>query len=309
MTRTTTTGATAVSDLHAGLGNAAVQRIAGGPATPAAAQTAGPAATGPATGGSGETAQGPQRPRIDQDTMVMMKQDVEEVVAAIRQRWVNEDDETKALRRVQKWASWDDAYRARTGYQGSDYLDKFLSSLKSRTYPQRTARAAWVEQWTNAYDELWHELEDDRLEAFKSLVAASKREGTGPGERMESAWSYVGKREAAGALGIIKAGGTTLGGLADTGLWAAGVQRPEGGVAGYLGAQFDELAKIALPKEVLEEHLDFGLFKLSSYDFAAAAGKIPYGLALGGALGKLGAVGQAITAGQTGSAHCPRCRS
>jgi hypothetical protein len=50
MTPTTATGSTAVSALHASLGNAAVQRMAGGPTTPAAAKTAGPAATGPTTG-------------------------------------------------------------------------------------------------------------------------------------------------------------------------------------------------------------------------------------------------------------------
>ena len=172
-----------------------------------------------------------------------MKEDVEAVVAATRQQWVDDDDEAEALARVQKWASWDDAYRASTGYAGSAlHLDKFLVLLKTRVYTHRTIGSAWVEQWTNAYDELWHELEDDRLESFKGLVARSKREGTAPGERLESAWSYVGKREAAGGLGIVKAGGTTLGGLADVALWATGVKGPEGGVAGYLGHQFDELA-------------------------------------------------------------------
>ena len=292
------TSPAALSDLHSKLGNAAVQKMAVEPTTLVPTQTVAPAAIGQTAGAPTVTAQDSQRPRIDQFTATVMKEDVEAVVAAIRQQWVDDDDEAEALARVQKWASWDDAYRASTGYAGSDYLDKFLVLLKTRVYTHRTIGSAWVEQWTNAYDELWHELEDDRLESFKGLVARSKREGTAPGERLESAWSYVGKREAAGALGIVKAGGTTLGGLADVALWATGVKGPEGGVAGYLSHQFDELADIALPDEVRHEQLDFGLFKLSAYDFGAAAGKVPYGLALGGALGKAGALGQAVNIGQ-----------
>lgn len=269
-----------------------------GSIAPTPAQPVTPAtSTGQPAGTASAASQGPQRPVIDRDIEAMMKEDVEEVVGALRQQWVDAEDEARALRRVQKWAMRDDDHRARTGYAGSDYLDRFLFLLKMRTYSQRTARAAWIEQWTSAYDALWYELEDERLETFKSLVARSKKQGTAAGERLESAWSFVGKREAMGGWGVLKGMGTTLAGLADLALWTQGIEIREGGVAGAVGRQFDETAKIISewtgvdPSEQL-----FGGFSL--YGFGTTGGKVIGGLTLAGAMPGGGA-GQVVGAAQT----------
>jgi hypothetical protein len=307
--------ARAVLQLQRQAGNQAVGRLLGSGQTlnrqPDNAANPGATAKGPVEMGGASasspmaavpgTAVGPGRPRIDRHVEAMMDEDVEEVRQALSRSWVGDDDEAKALRRVEKWVSYDDRYQASTGYQGSDHLDKFLAKLKMRTFTVSTVRTAWLDEWTNAYDLLWYELEDERKARFKELVARSRRQATsGPTlERLENVASFMGKREAAGAFGIVKAGGTMLGGMADMALSLGGVEGPKGGVAGYLGKQFDETAAILFEKEVLEEKLDFGAFKLSAYEFGATAGKVPYGLALGAGLGKAGMFGKMVAAGQT----------
>lgn len=237
----------------------------------------------------------PQRPVINDDALEMMDEDVDEVRAALTGAHVSDDEEALALRRVQKWDGWDAAYGERTGYHGSDYLDKFLFKLKMKTFT-----IGWNEEWTNAYDQMFHELEDERLQEFKQILAKSKKQGTsGPGsERMESLTSYIGKRELAAGMGIVKAGGQAVASVGDAVLWAGGIEGPTGGLAGAVGEKFDESADIVFNEWIGDRSIlgEKGPMGLNPYEFGGAWGKVPYGLALGGYLSELGAAGQAVNA-------------
>ncbi len=146
---------------------------------------------------------------------------------------------------------------------------------------------------------------------------ASKKQGSaGPqSQRMESAWSYVGKREAMGGVGILKAMGLAITGVVDTAIWfnwklyggtlretlkRVGVDIPENApqISKYVDKSYDETA--ALLAETMGVDAKEKLFAgMSAYEFGATAGKVPAALMLGGALSKAGAAGQAIGLTQT----------
>lgn len=257
------------------------------------------------------------RPTISPEVEASMNADVEFIVGKLKQQALWDDEERQVLQRIKKWSDEDQRYAQNTGYQGSDYLDKFIFHLKMRTYTRRTARSAWLEQWSSAFDDLWYEIEDKRLDEFKSIISRSKKQAAvGPStERMENAWSYVGKRELMGGTGILKAMGLAVTGVVDTAIWVqwkttgaplrsvlkmAGVEVPENSpqISKYIDKSFDESADFFAQK--LGVDLNEELFAgMSSYEFGATAGKVPAALMLGGALAKAGAAGQAIGIAQT----------
>jgi hypothetical protein len=258
-----------------------------------------------------------ERPTISPETESAMRADVERIVALLREQVMDASEEQQALDMVKRWARADDLQREQRGFEGSDHIDRFLFLLKMRVYSRRTARSAWVEQWSNAYDDLWHELEDTRLDEYKRVVARSKKHGSaGPeSKRMESAWSYVGKREAMGAVGILKAMGLAVTGVVDTSIWVswklyggtlrealkrAGVDIPENApqISKYVDKSFDETAAI-LAETMGVDVKEKLLAGMSSYEFGATAGKVPAALMLGGAMSQAGAAGQAIGLAQT----------
>jgi hypothetical protein len=257
----------------------------------------GPAAA-PAPDAPAVAAAGPAPPVIDRYVEEMMREDVEEVVDACR-----DDDAGKALRRVQKWHGRDENHRRRTGFEGTVHLDRFLAMLKRRTFTESGFRSLWVDQWTNAYDALWHLLEGGDLFEFMTIVSSSKREATkGPAfERMESVWSYVGKREALAGLGIVKGMSTTLAGIGDLGAWALGADLSGGGLSGQVASGFDEMAGAAAQEmgvDVKEE----ALLGLSAYSLGTTGGKVAMGLAVAGAAAQAGTAGQALGIVQTAKA-------
>jgi hypothetical protein len=102
----------------------------------------------------------------------MMDDDVDEVRNALTGNWVIDEDEARALRRVQKWAARDESYRVCTGDDGTDHMDKLLFLLKTRTVSVSGVRTAWVEQPRNVFGLYFDELDGARLAEFKRLVVA-----------------------------------------------------------------------------------------------------------------------------------------
>jgi hypothetical protein len=170
---------------------------------------------------AGETKQeAPQKPKVTNEDRDQMKADVEAIVAELRSSFFT--DEWKIVRLALKWDERDRLHRESTGYQGSDYLDRFLLDLKLRAYSRRTAGAAWVEQWGIVYDDVWHELGGQRLRTWKEVVARSRKQATdGPsGDTHENFWAKLSKQEAIGVWGILKGMGTAAAGTVDAGAWA-----------------------------------------------------------------------------------------
>ena len=136
---------------------------------------------------------GPLPPAISSGMLAIMRSDVDRIAAILKQQMILEADERAILAIVAKWAGADEHYRAISGYEGTDYLDRFLVQLKMQTYTRSTARSLWVEQTGLVFDDLWHELEGERLGEFRALLARSRRESTsGPTmERAPSAFDEV----------------------------------------------------------------------------------------------------------------------
>ncbi|MDQ0617407.1 hypothetical protein [Arthrobacter globiformis] len=215
----------------------------------------------------------------------MMQEDVDEARDALTGKWVSDEDETKALRRVEKWAARDESHRSRTGYDGTDYLDKFLLLLKTRIVSVSGVRTAGVEQMMNVFDLYHDELGGARLSEFKRLVALSRRQATSgrTSERPESALSFVSKREALGAMGMVKGLSTSAAGLVDLGAWALGVDVSGGGLAGEVAKGWDEMggaAADAMGVDVGEE----AVLGQSSFAVGDIGGKVIGALTTAGAL-------------------------
>ena len=235
-----------------------------------------------------------------------MKQDIEGIVPLLKSQVMPAADEYKALMPVKKWFLRDVQRRAQTNEESTDYLDHFLFLLKMRTFPRRTVRTGWVEEWSNAYDLMWREMEDDRLSLWKAFVAHSRKQGTGGPtmQQMESIWGYVGKRELIGLWGILKGMGTTLTGLLDMAIWVQwktsgaplaailgqhGVKCPPA-LTPFISKKFDETAKIIADGVGVD--LNEKLFGgMTTYSFATVGGKVVGTLTTAGATGGQGAFG------------------
>lgn len=260
-------------------GNRAVQRAVSAPAA--------------AAPGEGRASASPITPAVE----AQMRADVEQIVALLRQQWMNNTDERVAVSYLRKWDR-----------QGPAFLDRFVLLLQMRSFARRRARNAWIEQHALVYDDLWRDLEGDRLEEFKALVAKSKHHTAGPAlEQEESAWSYVGKREAIGFWGVLKGLGTTLTGAVDTAVWAYwrtsglplyvvlkkfGVKEESLYLTPFVSKSFDETADI-LSKELGVDKNEVLFAGIGTYQFGEAGGKV---------VGALTMAGATATAGQAGGA-------
>jgi hypothetical protein len=181
-------------------------------------------------------------------------------------------------------------------------------------FSRRTARSGWIEQWMNAYDTCWHELEGDNRTEFSALVARSGKHGTaGPEtEQEESLYSVLGKQEAMGVWGTLKGLGLTLSGVADVAIWAAWKQtgQPLGlileqygvkdaskapALTPYLSKNYDEVAKLMGDAMGVDPSKDQTLFGQSSYEIGEFGGKIVGALTMAGA--SVGTAGEAVMGG------------
>ena len=272
------------------------QQAAGNQAVATVIQRA-DAPAAPPSGAGPPALTSPRRPILDRHVLTMMEEDVDEVRDALTGKWISDEDEARALRRVQKWAARDESCRASTGYGGTDHLDKFLFLLKTRTVPVSGVRTAWVEQTTNVFDLYFDELDGARLLEFKRLVTSSRTQAAEgrTSERSESAWSFVGKREALGVMGMVKGLSTSAAGLADLGAWALGADVSGGGLAGEVGKGWDEMgaaAAGAMGVDINEE----AVLGQSSFAVGDIGGKVV------GALTTAGALSGASVASQAGVA-------
>jgi hypothetical protein len=228
---------------------------------------------------------GPARPDLNRHVVAMMQEDVEEARDALTGTVVSDEDEAKALRRVEKWAARDESHRARTGYDGTDYLDKFLLLLKTRVVSVSGFRTAGVEQMMNVFDLYHDELEGARLSEFKRLVALSRTQATSgrTSERPESALSFVAKREALGVMGAVKGLSTSAAGLVDLGAWALGADVSGGGLAGQVGKGWDEMGEAAADAMGVDSNEEAVLGQ-SSFAVGDIGGKVIGALTTAGAL-------------------------
>ena len=119
--------------------------------------------------------------------LAAMHDDVNTIVGYLQQQILPESDERAILAIIRGWANRDD-----TPGEGSRYLDAFLLQLKMRSYTRRTARSGWIEQHSLVFDDLWSELEDDRLEDFKGLLARANARGRGCGSSQSMVGSPTG---------------------------------------------------------------------------------------------------------------------
>lgn len=291
-----------------------LRQFRGRPAQPAPTASARPVAPvlrrapGEAPPESGKTRNGPpadalrRGDKLPPRDLAAMREDVNTIVGYLQQQILPESDERSILTIIRGWANRDD-----TPGEGSRYLDAFLLQLKTRGYTRRTARSGWVEQHSLVFDDLWSELEDDRLEEFKSLLARSQHQkADGPSEQQaESIYSFIGKREAIGLWGTLKGMGTTIvGGTVDTVIWATWKQtgEPLGKVLDQLGIKaeflkkapqitpfleknFDDTAKILGDTMAVDIHepVDLGITKIGTYELGTAGGKVVGGLTMAGA--------------------------
>ena len=109
------------------------------------------------------------------------------------------------------------------GGAGTPLLNEFIAMLRRWTFPRATARSGWIDTWVNAWDTLFYELEDERLEAFKAIVSQSGTPAVanGPeGADSENLFSTMGEQEAIGLLGTAKGLSTGAAGVLDLAGWA-----------------------------------------------------------------------------------------
>jgi hypothetical protein len=193
--------------LQRSAGNAAVTRYL---QRAAAATTPPPAETTP---GAGE-ASGVPSP----EDVAAMREDVDFIVAKLGEELLTASEEAQIVARLNRWDRLDEQHIAGSA-QGTPYVDKILLLLKTRSFPRATLSSMWQDQYVNAFDELWRELEDDRLISFSAIVARSQgQKAAGPASGpAENAWATIGKKEAMGMLGLVK--GLVMGatGLVDAG--------------------------------------------------------------------------------------------
>lgn len=278
-------------DADAAAGSVAAGRA---PAVPVIAGTPGaPAVQRQVVGARGQARE--RRAEIAPEVVQEMKQDVERIVGRLRQQVLLSSQEWEIVGLVRKWAAADASDRERTGHGRTDHLDRFLAELKRRVYSRSTARSGWVEQWATAYDDLWHELEDERLEAFKELVGTSRAQAsTGPeSQRTANLWGVLGKQEAIGLWGMLKGMGTGAAGLVDEGAWA---------VTKALRARGVDVADPASAAAWLEEQYDisgeemFGAEYKSGEKLILGMGAAEIGSAGGGIIWQLVMAGSGKTA-------------
>jgi hypothetical protein len=129
--------------------------------------------------------------------------DVEAIAGLLKQQALWASDERKIVAIFER-------------HQGTAGLPRLIAKLKRKVIVRATARSAWQDTWVNAWDTLFYELEDSRLEMFKSIVGASGPEGA----NSENFWSTLGEQEAIGMTGAVKGLSTGAASVVDLGSWA-----------------------------------------------------------------------------------------
>lgn len=244
-----------------------------------------------------------------------MREDIFKIRRILGYMHVSDSDESDMLDIVRKWseadAKADDATKHGMAAQynrrsDTPLYDEFIGMLHTMTYEYSSIGTAWVGQVTTIYDGLWEEMEGSHYQQLADLLNRSKLWGGRAGRatpKMESVWSYVGKREALGGLGIVNALGRGLTGLVDLGLWigykGAGGQGDAPSITPWLAKQQEKEANAlagALGVDLTKETTAFGM---DPYHFAVTFGMIPAGLMTAGAMAPLGEAGALITGAQT----------
>lgn len=207
--------------LQAGAGNAAVA------ATLARQAPASPGATAPV-------------PAVD----AQMDADVEAIAAKLKEQVLDAEDEQEVVGLIAKWAD-SDAVAAGHGHAPAGALDRFLTKLKLRPVTRATMRSAFVDTTVNAFDSLFHELEDDRLARFEALLARSSgykgaKPVSGPSENV---WATIGRQELIGMFGMMKGLSTGLAGVGDAAVW--GTVTSANTLLSPFGGKIEDPAKLA----------------------------------------------------------------
>lgn len=287
-----------VNDMQRTVGNRAVTRMLMGHTARSAVARA-PSARAPTTGPGPP---GSQHEGITPEEEEQMRGDVDFIVSKLREELLTAGEEQQILDRIDHWDMADHRALVDQGQPGTPHIDRLLYLLKTRVFTRSTASSFWIEQHANAFDELWRELEDDRLSAFSAIVARSKKQAaTGPSSGpTENFWSTMGKQEAMGALGIVK--GLVMGatGLVDAGsggitalLKTVGVDAADPPkVAEWFGQQYDIMGREAFGGEWDEKLLG----NMSAGDIGTFGGKQIWTLVMIGAGGQMSAPGAAGSA-------------
>jgi hypothetical protein len=231
-------------------------------------------------------------------------EDVDEIVGLLREQILSSSEEARIVAIARRWGSL-------TPGAPTTRLDRFLLALRMRVFTRRTARSGWVEQHVNAYDTIWHELEDSNLAAFRELVAPSKHGGAPGSGPSENLWATLGKHEAMGVWGMLKGMGLVVAGVADAAVWAywkttglplrialerMGVKDTDTppSITPYLTKSYDEVAALMGTAMGVDPKRDDTLLGQSSYEIGELGGKVVgmltmAGVTAGGAGGNLSA--------------------
>jgi len=229
-----------------------------------------------------------QRHQLSAQVVTHIKTDIDVIVSYFRKQILLESDEHKIIALIRNWAAAD---RMLGLDAGTPHMDQFLFYTKVRGYKRSTGRSGFIEQSELLYNDLFHELEDDRLEEFKALASTS-REYTGPpGTRdlPENFWATMGKKQAIGVWGILKGMGTSIAGMSDAGAWAItramqarGIDVAEpASAAEWLAKQYDISGNAMFGKEEWSEGEELFL-GMSAAEFSTRGGEFVWQLVMMG---------------------------
>ena len=184
--------------------------------------------------------------QIRPEAVVKMAADMETVVGLLREQILDAGEEQRIVDIVRQWRDTD---RRLGPGSGTPHLDRFLLMTKMRAYTRSTGRSGFMDQMAMVYEDLFRELEDERLEQFQAIASASQMYSGPPGEHdaPENFWATMGTKEAVGVWGILKGMGTSAAGMVDAGAWGVTRQMKAAGVdvadpasaATWLAEQYD----------------------------------------------------------------------
>lgn len=228
------------------------------------------------------------KPEVSPEELNEMKDDVGTIVSYLKDG-LNDNRKMDILYKIRKWHTKDLEIKEKTGYSGTVYLDKFLSQLKSTSFTISSIRTLWIEEYLLVFDSLFYELDGEYLESYIRFISLSEtQKEKGPiSQRMDNAWSYLGKQELMGLWGMTKGLGMGLAGMADSvgyvvskPLKLAGVDIPELTSAKKLiGEKFDESGKIMFGDDYNKEKLFWGL---GAADIGEIGGTVIWNIAMMG---------------------------
>ena len=103
-------------------------------------------------------------PAADEMAREAMRADVELIVELLGSQVLFAGDERRIVDIFRRRLESDRAAAEHGGGAGTPLLNEFIAMLRRRAFPRATARTGWIESWVNAWDTLFYELEDERLE-------------------------------------------------------------------------------------------------------------------------------------------------